>query len=61
MFNRAAQQKTGDVTVNLPEPNLSSESAADVIERLLFHFLYSRGQIEKPFDQLRDDTKVNTI
>ena len=47
--------KTGEVSVTVSEEPLSLSSASTLIERLTGNFLYSRGQIEKPIDQLRQD------
>ena len=47
--------KTGEVCVNVSDETLSLSSTCSLIERLVDNFLYSRGQIEKPIDQLRKD------
>ena len=51
--------KTGEVNVAVSEESLSLSSTSSLIERLLGNFLYTRGQIEKPIDQLRQD--LNSI
>lgn len=43
----------GEVTVTVAEETLSLPAASSLIESLIGNFLYSRGQIEKPVDQLR--------
>ena len=49
--------KTGEVDISFGDQNVSLHTTADLLERLLGHFLYFRGQIEKPLDQLKDENK----
>ena len=43
--------------VTLTDPHLTKSNSDQLIERLLGHFLFHRGQIDKPLEQLRDENK----
>lgn len=52
----------GELSVSVEVNPLNFSTSSRVIEKLLSHFLYSRGQIEQPIEQLRNEVipKVKT-
>jgi hypothetical protein len=53
--------KTSEVNIAVGEASLSLPSTSSLIERLISNFLYTRGQIEKPIDQLRQDCSLPPV
>ena len=51
--------KCGEASIKLEEKAVSIETTAAILEKIVGHFLYCRGQIDKPYDQLVDENSQN--
>ena len=47
--------RCGQAFVKFEDKKLSLDTTANILEKIVGHFLYSRGQIEKPYDQLKEE------